>query len=412
MNFLIIHNRYNHVSGPETYLLNLKNKLELEGHSVDLFALDYEDNYVSQNSNFFPKPIGSRKKYSFKGQKLSIFSKLRIIFSLFYRHEVFLKLDEMLAKKKYDGALVLQFWGKLSPAIFDALLKNNIQPNLRISDFGLICGSNTLLKNNRHSEDCIENKFGCVRNKCVGNSYSRSLINSLAQIHFFNKYSKNINFIFTCQNTLSIFKRAGFGKNLFHLPTFYPNDFKIKESFKSKKIVFLGRVDEDKGIHKIIPLIPESDQITFEIWGSGQERYIQKLNNISAKRKKNNVKLMGAIDRKEISQVFKDSIFSIIPSLWHDNLPNALIESLSNGVPVIAPRFGCFPEFIKHNHNGFLYENFRDLEALLKSISDLSESNIKKMSHNSSSFAKNTFSSKIHIEKLLKIITSSYEKNT
>ncbi len=412
MNFLIIHNRYHHVSGPETYLFNLKNKLELKGHSVDIFALNYEKNYASQGSNYFPQPIGSKRKYSFKGQKLSILSKLRIISSLFYRHEVFYKLNEFLSKKKYDGAIVLQFWGKLSPAIFEALQKNNIPTSLRISDFGLICGSNTLLKNNRHSEECIENKFGCVQNKCVGNSYSRSLINSLAQIQFFNKYSKNINLIFTCQNTLSIFKRAGFEKNLFHLPTFYPNDFKIKESFKSKKIVFLGRVDEDKGIHKIIPLIPESDQITFEIWGSGHERYIERLKNISAKKKINNVKLMGTIDRKEIGQVFEDSIFSIIPSLWHDNLPNALIESLSNGVPVIAPRFGCFPEFIKHNHNGFLYDNLRDLKSLFGSIIDLSENDIEKMSKSSSSFAKKTFSSKIHIDKLLKIITNNYEKNT
>lgn len=412
MRILIIHNRHYHVSGPETYLFNLVEKIKNLGHSVDVFSLDYEKNLASSYSSFFPNPIGSKSSYSYKNQNLSFEEKLKVIFSLFYRHDVYLKLNKLLIHNDYDGAVVLQFWGKLSPAIFRALKKNNVNTALRISDFGLICGTNTLLKDNRHSEECITNKYSCIKNKCVDNSYFKSLINKLAQIYFYQKHSDNIKYIFTCNNTLSIFKKAGFKKNLFHLPTFYPKDFIEKKSFNSNKIIFLGRVDDDKGLHKIIPLVPDTDELVFEIWGNGSTEYISMLKKLASNRTNNNIKIMGYLEQSEIPKLFDDCLFSIIPSQWHDNLPNSLIESLSNGVPVIAPNYGCFTEFILHGKNGYLYKKIDDLSNIFKTIINLNHSKKQELSLNSTIYAKSTFSSKLHVERLLKIITKNNEKIT
>lgn len=411
MKYLLIHNRYFHVSGPETYLFNIKNELEKNGHQIDIFTLNYSKNIDSDNKNLFPEPIGSNTDYSFKDQNLSLINKLKVVLSLFYRDDVYTKLNDLLSKNNYDGALVLQFWGKLSPSIFKALRKNKVPASLRISDFGLICGSNTLLKNNKHSEECINNNFGCIKNKCVDNSYLKSLINKSAQISFYHKYSKNINFIFTCKNTQNIFNRAGFKENTFHLPTFYPNEFILKKSCNSKKILYLGRVDEDKGLHEIIPLVPDSSEIIFEIWGSGCSYYLSKIKKIAKERNNKNIIIMGEIEHSKVKNLFQNSLFSIIPSQWHDNLPNSLIESLSNGVPVIAPNYGCFPEFIINNENGFLYKNYKDLRKILKKIPLLDSHEKIFLSSNATLLAKKTFSSKIHINNLIKIISRNNEKN-
>ena len=407
MRYLIIHNRYYHVSGPETYLFNLKKEIEKDGHQLDVFTLKYAKNIKSNFLNYHPEPIGSSIQYSFKNQNLSFFEKLRVISSLFYRHDVYKKLRKLLSTNNYNGAIVLQFWGKLSPSIFKVLIQKNIPVALRISDFGLICGTNTLLKNNIHSNECINNRLGCIKNKCVDNSYSKSLINKIAQLFFFKKYSKNINYVFTCKNTLLIHKKAGFNKNNHHIPTFYPKDFVYKKSFNSKKIIFLGRVDRDKGLHDIIPTIPDSNKIIFEIWGRGIPEYISVLKKIILKRKNKNIHLMGEINHSEIQNLFSDCIFSIIPSQWHDNLPNSLIESLSNGVPVIAPNHGCFPEFIIDQKNGFLYNNFNELKDVFNKIIDLNDYEKGQFSVHATSFAKKTFSSKIHVKKLLKIFTNN-----
>lgn len=406
MKLLLIHNRHYHVSGPETYLFNLIYQLENLGHTVDIFSLDYENNIGSKNSISLPKPIGSRSHYSFQEQSLNFIEKLKVISSLFYRNDVYVALKKLLNSNQYDGALVLQFWGKLSPAIFRALVEKNIPTTLRISDFGLICGTNTLLKDNQHSEECINSKFGCLKNKCVDDSYLKSLINTLAQLNFFRKYSSNINYLFTCKNTMSIFHDAGFRNNTFHLPTFYPEDFVQNESCSSNKIIYLGRVAEDKGLHKIIPLFPDSNKIFLEIWGAGSPEYISELKNLASQKKNKNINLMGEVEHAKIKNLFSESMFSIIPSQWHDNLPNSLIESLSNGVPVIAPNHGCFPEFVINDENGYLYANYDNLQEIFYEILNLRDEKKISLSLQATKLAKKKFSSKMHLSKLLKIITS------
>ena len=158
---------------------------------------------------------------------------------------------------------------------------------------------------------------------------------------------------------------------------------------------------------KIIPLIPDCNQIEFEIWGKGLPEYIFQLKKIALKRKSKNIRLMGEINHSDIHKLFNDCIFSIIPSQWHDNLPNSLIESLSNGVPVIAPNYGCFTEFIINNKNGFLYDNLEDLKQIFKKIVKLNDTVKSEFSVNSTNFAKKTFSGKIHINKLSEIFSAN-----
>ena len=116
---------------------------------------------------------------------------------------------------------------------------------------------------------------------------------------------------------------------------------------------------------------------------------------------------MGEINHSDVHTLFIDCIFSIIPSQWHDNLPNSLIESLSNGVPVIAPNYGCFPEFIFNKKNGFLYDNYEDLKDVFKKVLNLNNSEKAQFSFNSTIFAKKAFSSKIHLNKLSEIFSKN-----
>lgn len=401
--FLLIHNRYYHHSGPETYLFNLKREIEAMGHKVDIFCLDYSKNLSNVNSKYHSKPIGTADEYSLNNQSISLFDKFRVISSLFYRHDVYENLNKLINNYNYDAAIVMQFWGKLSPSVFKALNENNLPYALRISDFGLICGSNTLLKNGHHSEDCINSSYSCIKNKCVSDSYLKSFINKVAQIYFAKKYSKKIKYIFTCNNTKSIFQRAGHINESYVIPTFYPYEFIEKKSFESKKIIFLGRVDSDKGLHNIIELIPDCEDINFEIWGNGPSQYISELEKIASMRNNRNINMMGLAAKSDIPKIMKDSMFSIIPSAWHDNLPNSLIESLSNGVPVIAPNYGCFNEFISHKYNGFLYNSSDELKEIFNNIILLNNKSKKKLSINATMYAKETFNSKIHIDKLLNL---------
>lgn len=47
---------------------------------------------------------------------------------------------------------------------------------------------------------------------------------------------------------------------------------------------------------------------------------------------------------------------AIVPSVWWDNAPQTVFESLSCGVPVLGANIGGIPDFVTHKHNGLLFD--------------------------------------------------------
>ena len=46
----------------------------------------------------------------------------------------------------------------------------------------------------------------------------------------------------------------------------------------------------------------------------------------------------------------------VLPCICNDTAPQTIFESFSGGIPIIASKIGGFPDFIKHDHNGLLFE--------------------------------------------------------
>jgi glycosyltransferase involved in cell wall biosynthesis len=61
---------------------------------------------------------------------------------------------------------------------------------------------------------------------------------------------------------------------------------------------------------------------------------------------------------------------TVVPSVWWDNGPQTVFESLTCGVPVLGAELGGIPDFVKHGHNGLLFRgnDREDLRAKLVEI--------------------------------------------
>lgn len=420
MKYLIIHNRYHHISGPETYLFNIKEQLESRGHSVDIFALNYSNNLKSEHSELFPNPIGDPGNYSYANQNLSFQEKLMVLKSLFFRKDVSNALKRFLQEENFDRAIVLQFWGKLSPSIFHILNKNFIPYIVRISDYGLICSKNTFYRNGKICTKCIKNPLNGVFYKCIDKSFIKSIINFFALCAFsLTARINKISFITTNEFAKNIFKNSLLMKSFTYksLVTFSKNNMgqSKKVYYDENKIInliYFGRVSEDKGIDflcKTLQTFSENElDLSLQIIGRPDSFMNSKKNDYSFSNGIN-VSFLDERSREELMKKVENSHYSIIPSIWFDNLPNSLIESLSYGVPVIAPNHGCFPEFIQNKFNGFLY-NSNDIASLKKLLLDLKS--IKKRDYNqmrkdSEQYALKKFSSKTHTDKLIKLLEIS-----
>jgi glycosyltransferase involved in cell wall biosynthesis len=87
----------------------------------------------------------------------------------------------------------------------------------------------------------------------------------------------------------------------------------------------------------------------------------------------------------EIIEYYKKNIDILLISSVSETGPNILLEAMSLGIPVVANKTGLCSEIIKSGENGFLIENFDDLDEYVKKIKILIENDdiYEKFSKNS-----------------------------
>jgi glycosyltransferase involved in cell wall biosynthesis len=79
-----------------------------------------------------------------------------------------------------------------------------------------------------------------------------------------------------------------------------------------------------------------------------------------------NVKFLGALPQAEVAGWLGAANVLVLPSR-HEGMPNAVVESLASGVPVVASRVGGIPELVDEGANGLLVEP-GDAAALGKAL--------------------------------------------
>ncbi len=166
-------------------------------------------------------------------------------------------------------------------------------------------------------------------------------------------------------------------KREFKMVHYIPNGvdisvYKIIKSKLDKKITFIGRIHEQKGI---IYLLEAFDLISkkypkykLEIIGKEND-YAKKL---KSEFKNENIVWTGFIDnKKEIALRLKSSYCIVLPSLW-EGLPLTLFESLASERPTIVSDINAFKSVIKDEALFFESRNSNDLskkiEYLIKNI--------------------------------------------
>ena len=80
-----------------------------------------------------------------------------------------------------------------------------------------------------------------------------------------------------------------------------------------------------------------------------------------------NITVLGWQEPEGVQELIADAKCVVVPSLWPENAPMIILESLSQGVPVVASRIGGIPELVEDGVTGILV-NPGDVEALIDAI--------------------------------------------
>ena len=418
MRILLIHYRYYPDSGPESYLFNVKNLLEINGHEIILFSLNYSKNDYSKYKKYFVDPVGDADEFHYSEQNdISIRKKVSIVKNAFYNSKAYRSLGKLIKEQKPDIAYVLQFWGKLSASVLKSCFDNKIPVVLRLSDYGLICSKNIFYREGAICTKCIDNQIHSVLNRCVNHSFLKSLINYLTLRNFyFLKFQNKISSIIVPSIKMRrVFKELNNYKRvkIHHLPTFVSSiHIMDKADLAQKKkyqFCYSGRIAVDKGVHTIIDALrllsyDEKYPKTLII-GDINNQYEKNLIKISKQNNLTNVIFTGHIPKNDVVEKLKESLFSIVPSIWFDNMPNSLLEAQSNGLPAIVSDIGSLPELITDGINGFLFKtgNADDLSRKMLNVINMDINKIKTKQTSSLKWAKDYCNEDTHYKKLINL---------
>lgn len=157
------------------------------------------------------------------------------------------------------------------------------------------------------------------------------------------------------------FNKNEFKKDSYILPNFISKkeiQFDINHKVikqKIEKIIYVGHISVLKGSNLIIEAAKSLPHIKFKLVGNLSDE-IKKISLPS------NVKIVNEVEKKEISQLLDDSDLFLFPTLT-EGFPNALLEAMSQGLPVISTNVGAIPEMLE-NKGGTIIKNINSPEII------------------------------------------------
>ncbi len=154
----------------------------------------------------------------------------------------------------------------------------------------------------------------------------------------------------------------------------------LKERYnlnKDKIILYVGRVDKDKGTLELIKACNKIKQNDFKLLIVGAPIFDTGITtdyeSIVKKeiQKNNNVVMTGYVKHNELYKYYSIADVVVIPSQIDDSAPLVLIESISNGKPVIASNCGGIPEYVDDECARLVDWGETYIEDLSKAISEV-----------------------------------------
>lgn len=347
MRILSLHNSYL-IGGGEDVSTNMEVKtMESNGHEVIT--------YREHNS------------------KISEMSKLSVAFRTVWSQYSYKHVKKLLSENKVDVMHVQNFLPLISPSVYYAARSLNVPVVQAVRNYRFMCTNALLYREGKICELCVHKKipFPSFVHKCYRNNFSANFtVGTMLSVHNIVDSWRLVD-RFACISNFVKEKmiQAGFdAAKLYVKPNFVYPDPGV-ETTKENYIVFVGRVNEEKGIFTLINSmgLVKNKSVQLKVVGEGDDEIMAQLKELSAGK---NVEFLGKKPLAETYDIMGKAKVLVIPSLWHEPFGRAVVEAYAKATPVIGARVGGIPELIAEGVTGYTFEagNANDLAEKIDRI--------------------------------------------
>ena len=407
MKVLLVNYRYFISGGPEKYMFNIKKLLEENGNEVIPFSILSNKNNKTEYSRYFVDPIGTMDDTYYEECKKTP----KVIFQMLSRSIYSLKVERAIKKEikeqKPDIVYIIHFINKLSPSVIRGAKMMGLPVILRLSDYFLLCPRFDFLYQKKICEECLVSGYkACIKRRCVKDSLLASTVRVFSmKFHRLIGVYNDVDIFITPSNFLrKKLVENGFDNEKIHcIPTFTLNNTKIENLNIGTYGLYFGRITEEKGVDTIVKAYEMLPNYSVKIVGDDTTSEAKRLKKYILEKRLQNIEFLGFKSGVELENIIEGARFTLIPSIWYDNLPNTALESFQFSKPVIASNLGSLPELVEDGVNGYLFKagNAVDLTEKIKRLDN--EELVKKMGKESKSKLENKFSSSAHYKELISL---------
>lgn len=392
---ILLVNKFHYLrGGSEKYYFELAKLLKDHGHTVAFFSMKNENNIKTGDREYFVDEIDMNT-----GSK---FEALNVIYSK--KNKAL--MEKALEEFKPDIVHINNFQRQLSASIIDAVKEKNIPLIMTAHDLNSICPASIMLYNGEVCEDCITKGYtSCIKKKCIKNSMLKSVLGYIEKKYY------DLHKIF-CKVDC-IISPSEFNKNQLLKGKLKCNDITVIHNFVNETektdytlgdcAFYFGRLSKEKGILNLIEAINNIPGARLIIAGDGPER-----ENIQAYIKEhkleNRITLLGYLNQNDIRENIRKCRFVTVPSIWYENCPYSILETMEIGKPIIGSKIGGIPELIQDGINGFTYEH-NDITKLTNILMKLfgNDETVKQFSKNSKQIFIQNYSAEAYYNKLMTV---------
>jgi len=349
---LLVSKYLRQLGGVETYVGWLSAALADAGHEVALLGMD--------------EPAGSPALWR-EGQRVwfspsrdfhgSLSQKASGAALSVYAPSVRRLLDSALQEFRPD---VVHFHGtcyQLTPSVFASVQAHGVPSLLTAHEYKLVCANQRLWDDSR-GQEC----YACVglsprakarevmRRRCVKASAGPSVLAALEQPLSQALVRKaGIRFHAPSRYMESVLRADGYSPELVEYVDLPWTPAKPTENVRERpSIVYIGRLSVEKGVDRLLrawaTLVATWPSVTLRIAGDGTER--PTLESLARQLGLKGVEFTGRYEQHELDSLLSGALATVHPSVWAENSPFTVRESLMRGVPVLVSNRGGLPEMV------------------------------------------------------------------
>ncbi|WP_163710565.1 glycosyltransferase [Mangrovibacterium lignilyticum] len=189
----------------------------------------------------------------------------------------------------------------------------------------------------------------------------------------------------TCQKEKENIQAIGYQNRTIVIPNGLDMEkvTQTKEFYGTKKLIFLSRIHEKKGIEILLSAWDELDHQgwTLEIAGEGDPNYVEYLKRKIEQKPTKNAFLVGPKYGKEKWKFLTSGDVFVLPT-HSENFGNVVIESLSVGVPVITTTGTPWEELRTHDCGWWIELETAKLKSAIEEAINTDNDKLKQMGRN------------------------------